>query len=564
MSLIGRAKGFARRVWESGPGPRARKARAQQGLAGHLGGRLLGDMPGVFVDPQAMLRGGLKGIRSKCRYQALLNPYARRAVRSMQINVIGARGVQMRGQIPLGGRSDRQAGRARAEVSMEIARLLARGEQGRALDAALDRMILAQTALERDDVRKQVLEAKWKQFCKPDTFDLAGRYSFHQFELMIAGAFQTHGGAMVRIIRSSANNNPRREQLCFELLSVDQLDEDYNGMSDRPGHFWRLGVETDDRRGGRVTRYAVLRRHPGNSDPGDPLSNEPKHYFVDARDLIHVFIPDEIGQLREIPHLAPVLTTIHNINEYEKSHWTRKRIVNNILGFVGKKEEDPNEGASSGLADEKDPSTGEILSRSSPGQWVELNPGEQPYPPQFGPDDNQFEIVLKTMLRRFSTGITSSYSAISGDHSDANYSSMREEKLEVRDWYRVMQSLFIQQFHQRVFEEWVDAAVMAGVLPVELFGNYWNEPELYTSPRWQARTWSWVDPAKEMKAYKDAQEMGLQSTSDQMAELYGTDLESTWAQIAYEVALRRRLGLPEQQNGTTAAALPGMGTEGDS
>jgi hypothetical protein len=58
--------------------------------------------------------------------------------------------------------------------------------------------------------------------------------------------------------------------------------------------------------------------------------------------------------------------------------------------------------------------------------------------------------------------------------------------------------------------------------------------------------------------------MGLQSTSDQMAELYGTDLESTWAQIAYEVALRRRLGLPEQQNGTTAAALPGMGTEGDS
>jgi capsid protein len=48
-----------------------------------------------------------------------------------------------------------------------------------------------------------------------------------------------------------------------------------------------------------------------------------------------------------------------------------------------------------------------------------------------------------------------------------------------------------------------------------------------------------------MNAYKDAQEMGLQSTSDQMAELYGTDLEHTWAQIAYEIALRRRLGLPQ-------------------
>lgn len=552
MSILSKAWNLAVKAWDAGPGPRQRRLRAQ-GLATHLGGRLLGDMPGVYVDPQAMLRGGLRAIRAKCRYQTLLNPYAKRAQRGLQINIVGARGVQMRGQIPLGGRSDAARDRARAEASQQIANLLARSETGQALDAALDRMIIAQASLERDDVRNQILEAKWKRFCRPETFDLAGKYSFHQYELMIAGAFGSHGGAMVRIIRASATGAARAEQLCFELLSVDQLDEDYNGMSDRPGHFWRLGVETDDRRGGRITRYAILRRHPGNNDPGDPLSTEPKHYFVDAKDIIHIFIPEEIGQLREIPHLLPVLSTIHNLNEYERSHWTRKRIINNILGFIEKKEDEVINGPASSLVDEQDPSTGEVISKSSPGTWIELEPGEIPHQPQFGPDDNQYETVLKTMLRRFATGVTGSYSAISGDHSDANYSSMREEKLEVRDWYRVLQSLFIQQFHQRVFEEWVDAAMIAGVLPSDLFANYWNEPELYTSPRWQARTWSWVDPAKEMKAYKDAQEMGLQSTSDQMAELYGTDLESTWAQIAYELALRRRLGLPQPQ---AAGQLP--------
>lgn len=542
MSIFSRAKQFAERVWAAGPGPRARRVRAN-GLSQFLSGRLLGDMPAVYMDPQSMLRGGLKEIRAKARYQALLNPYAKRAIRSLQINIVGARGVQMRGQIPLGGRSNPAASRARAESAQQIAALLKRGRTGAELDAALDRLILAQAAIERDEERNQILEAKWRQFCKADNFDLSGRYSFHQYELMIAGAFGSHGGAMVRIIRESATGNPNTEQLCFELLSVDQLDVDYTGASDRAGHFWRMGVETNDRRGGRVTRYAVLRKHPGNNDPGDPRSVEPKHIFVDARDLIHVFIPEEIGQLREIPHLAPVLTTIHNLNEYEKSHWTRKRIANNILGFIEKKTDDGE--PSSSMIDEKVPATGEVLSNSQPGEWIELLPDEHPVPPNLGPDDGQYETVLKTMLRRFSTGFTASYSAISGDHSDANYSSMREEKLEIRDWYRVAQSIFIQQFHQRVFEEWIAAAALAGVLPVELFGNYWNEPELYTAPRWQARTWSWVDPAKEMKAYRDAQELGLQSTSDQMAELYGTDLESTWAQIAYEVALRRRLGLPE-------------------
>ena len=92
MSIFSRAQQFMNRIWQAGPGPRTRRLRAH-GLSQHLGGRLLGDMPAVYLDPQAMLRGGLKEIRAKSRYQALLNPYARRAIRSLQINIVGARGV---------------------------------------------------------------------------------------------------------------------------------------------------------------------------------------------------------------------------------------------------------------------------------------------------------------------------------------------------------------------------------------------------------------------------------------------------------------------------------------
>lgn len=518
-------------------------------MTGLTGGRLLGDMPGLYAPLDSAFRGNLRAIRAQARMQALTNPYAKQAKRSLQVNLIGPRGVQMRGTIPLGGRSDQAAGRALADSTRHVAALLSERRMGEELDEALDRMIRAQAALERDEDLNRILESRWRQFCRADNFDLAGRFSFQQFELMIVGALPTHGGALVRIVRQAAGRRKKGPQLCFELLSVDQLDDDFNGPSKRSGHYWRMGVETNDWTG-RVTRYAILRRPPGSVDADDPMTAGPKHWFVDARDMIHIFFPEEIGQNREFPWLAGVLPTIHNVNEYEKSHWTRKRVVNNLLGFIQKAEtEFPS--ADSSLVTEREPTTGEAISQSSPGQWVELLPGEVPIQPQFGPDDQQFDVVLKTMLRRFASGVGLSYSTISRDYSDANYSSMRESLLEDRDYFRTIQSSLIQQFHQRVYEEWLDAAMLSGDLPGDAFANFWVEPELYSAPRWQARTWGWVDPAKEMAAYEKAWQMGLQSTSDQMGELYGTDLESTWAQLAYEFALRRRLGLPIP--GATAA-----------
>lgn len=545
MGLFSKATDLAKRLWEMGPGPKGRRDALVKGYAGFGGfsGRLLGDMPGIYSDPNSLVRSGLAEIRAKARHQALMNPYAKQAVRSLQTNIMGARGVQLRGTIPLGGKSNLKARGVKAAALRDVTLLLRDGNKGAELDLALDRMILAQATLERDEELNTILESKWRRFCGRASFDVAGRLSFHQYELGIVGALPTHGGALVRIIRRAAPGLPKTApQICFQLLSCSQLDELHNGASDRPGHYWRMGIETNEETG-RVTRYALLRVHPNSVDHGIPAA--PKHVFLDAADLIHIFIPEEIGQLREIPWLASVLPTLHNINEYERSHWTRKRVINNTLGFIQK----PDDGVGTSLVDEDEPDTGELISNSSPGQWIQLLPGEQPIPPQFGADDQMYDVVLKTMLRRFSSGVGLSYSTNTRDYSDANYSSMRESLLEDRDYFRTVQSLLIQQFHQRVYEEWMKAAMLSGDLPSAQFVNYWNEPELFTAPRWQARTWSWVDPAKEMKAYREAQRLGLQSTADQMAELYGTDLETTWAQIAYELMLRKKLGLPMVTDG---------------
>ena len=320
---------------------------------------------------------------------------------------------------------------------------------------------------------------------------------------------------------------------------MDQLDDDYNYLSERPGHYWRNGIEFQ-RGTNRITRYAILTEHPDEYDYRH--AHDKKRVFVPADDIAHVFFQEDIGQTREIPWLMPALTTLHSMQEYETSHWTRKRVTNNLLGFI--EETEPEFPQAGGDADIEEPDTMELIEDSAPGQWVKLRPGEKPHAPQFGPDDGQFGEVLRTMLRRFSAALGLSYATVSRDFSDTNWATIRQSVQEDRDAWRVGQSLLVQMLHQWVYEKWILAALAGGELPMDLFGDYFTNPDKYLAPKWQARSWEWVDPLKELKAKELANGNNLQTLAAQVAETTGEDLESTLIQRAYELQLLKALGLP--------------------
>jgi capsid protein len=85
--------------------------------------------------------------------------------------------------------------------------------------------------------------------------------------------------------------------------------------------------------------------------------------------------------------------------------------------------------------------------------------------------------------------------------------------------------------------------MLVGELPSPAFDDFWTRPERYNAPRWQARSYSWVDPQKEMKALEMARQLMLQSHSEQIAEYTGEQLEMVLAQIARENELKESLGL---------------------
>jgi len=464
--------------------------------------RLLHDLIAPTTSADAELRVSLTVLRDRAHQLCRDNPYARQAKRTTQINVVGPRGIQMQAQI------------------------------------------MKANGTEKDTRRCRLMEEAWRRWCRPDTCDVAGRLSFHGFEMMIAGSLPESGECLIRIVRQPMGAG--RVPLALELIEAHQLDEEKSGVSDRPGHEWRLGVEINQ--WGRPTRYAILTRHPGDVELGlNRRGAQEKHVYVDASDMIHVYMPERIGQNRGVPWLASVITTVHNLAEYEKAHWTRKRVQAASLGWIRTPE-----GELIGDAVEN----GQQLFNTEPGSWNILDPGQEPVAPDFGPDDGQYDNVVRNLSRRFAAGFGCSYETLSRDFSQTNYSSSRLSILEDRDHWRVVQSVIIQVFHQRVFEEWLRAAALVDELPSPAFNDYWTRPERYNAPRWQARSWSWVDPAKEMKALEMARTLLLQSHSEQIAEYTGEQFEQVMAQIARENELKDSLGLSEMGDEVEQPDLP--------
>ena len=455
----------------------------------------------------AELRGSLKVLRNRSRALVRDNPYARQAKRTTQINVIGARGIQMQPQV------------------------------------------LRANSQEKDERRNNALLTAWNSWCRPDSCDVTGRLSFHGIEMSLVGALPESGEVGIRLVRQPMGRS--RVPLALELIEADQIDDDYTGYSDRAGHYWRMGVELNE--WGRPTRYAILRKHPGDSDLSTYTDGTQKHIFVDAADFIHVFIPERIGQNRGIPWFASVITTSWNLGKYEEAHWTRKRVQANSLGWI----QTPEPETFGSVEDDGTPALegDKRLWNTEPGSYNFLLPGEVAMPPDFGPDDGQYEAVVRNLARRFAAGYGCSYETLSRDFSESNYSSSRLSILEDRDHWRVIQSVLIQQVHQRIFEEWLSAAALS-TLPMPLFNDVFVRPERYTTPHWQARAWSWVDPAKEMKAMELARTLQLQTHAEQIMEYTGNDFNSTISTIAKENEIKQRLGLGAAPPSPAAAPEP--------
>jgi len=316
--------------------------------------------------------------------------------------------------------------------------------------------------------------------------------------------------------------------LALQLLESDLLDEEYQGGTLERSNEWRNGVEVNE--WGRPVRYAFLTRHPGDYWFQNAPQRNDKHVFIPAADVIHLFMPERPGQNRGVPWFHSVMSDAHQLQGYEEAAVVRARVGASIMGFITN-----NEGEL--IAD--DVENKQRVSDFEPGTYKYLSPGESVTVPNISSPDQQFEMFVKNKVRRFASGFGCSYETLSRDFSDTNYSSSRLSLLEDREHWRVVQNYLIENFHMRIFREWLSLAVLSGELP---FADYEARPERYETPRWMARGWSWVDPLKEVKAYREAEQAGYM-TKAQIIAYTGGDYDDNVTELAREQELAQSTGV---------------------
>jgi lambda family phage portal protein len=240
---------------------------------------------------------------------------------------------------------------------------------------------------------------------------------------------------------------------------------------------------------------------------------------VPADQIFHLRVITRWPQTRGEPWLHAVVRKLHDVDGYSESEVVAARAAAAYMGII----ETPDQESPLAGTPQADGSRAFDL---EPGLSVRLAPGEKfsSYSPNR--PNAAMEAFMRHMLREIGVGADVPYESISGDYSQSNYSSSRLSLLESRDTWKHLQQWFIRSFREPLHRMWLQQAVLSGALPQVNRSEYAIDPSKYEAVQFKPRGWSWVDPTKEVAAYKEAVMAGFTTVSDVIAATgNGQDLE---------------------------------------
>lgn len=429
-------------------------------------GRLLNDWVASSTSQDAEARMAIRTLRNRVREMGRNNDYVVNALRSIQNNVIG-QGIKMQSQVKRG-----------------------RGPGAGQMDNTINDSI--ETAYER-----------WK---RAENCHTAGILSFNEIERLLIRSVAESGEIFVRLVKKKFGRS--NVPLALEVIEADLLDDNYNGEYGK--NQIRMGVEID--KWYRPVAYWFFTQHPGDIQFGGSEGVAQRRIRVPAEEVIHLYRTDRPGQTRGIPWFASALTRLRHMSGYEEAEVIAARASACQMGFI--ETPDP-EFEGDGYMD------GERVSGFEPGKIQTLAPGEKFVAHNPTRPSGLLDPFMRYMLRGVAAGAGVSYETLSKDYSQSNYSSSRLALLDDRDTWRQLQCWMIEVFHRRVFETWLELAVLSGTLSLP---GYETQRERYENVRFIPRGWSWVDPNKEINAYKTAVRSGFMTLTDVVAQ-NGGDFE---------------------------------------
>ena len=373
----------------------------------------------------------------------------------------------------------------------------------------------AEVRTSRDTLAESVnesIEEAFEEWSRGDSCHTGGTMHFADLERAAFGSIFEAGEVFIRIHRSAFGGS--RIPFALELIEPERLADDYA----QPGPIsigsqMRMGIEVD--RFFRPVAYWIKTAHPGEVRfSGDTTA---KIERISADDIFHLRIVDRWPQTRGEPWMHSVARKLNDIDGYTEAEIVAARSAASYMGFI---ESDNADDPNAELQED-----GSYQTELSPGIIDRLKPGEKFNFAAPNRPNSQAEAFLRFMLREIAAGTGVSYESVSRDYSQSNYSSSRLALLDDRDLYRTFQLWWIRNFRQELHKEWLQAAVLSNAVQIPI-AQYAEDAHKFESASFKARGWSWIDPTKEVEAYKEAVKAGFITVTDVIAQTgNGTDLE---------------------------------------
>ncbi|HCE2217922.1 TPA: phage portal protein [Vibrio parahaemolyticus] len=416
-----------------------------------------------LVPPAAVMATRGKQITAQARYVATSSPFIESALNSIISNVIGSAGFEAR-------------------------------------------------------ISNESVAKKWADWC--EAVDADREHTLAEFLGVALRSWIIDGDALVIPWDLS-------DGFALQLVDAALLDHDFNQPRKDGVNAVVNGIELDQM--GRKVNYLFQPLDGLQAYDHYTTSTGRTRNKVKAGDVVHMFKKRWAGQVRGVSELSFSLGYLDHLAGYVEAEILAKRAASSKVGLLSRHYGENGlpignqYGAAWGDA-EPDPDgypMGHVNARLAQ-NLGDLEAGSINIVPEgyslntFDPTHTtEVDNFIKILLRSVAGGLGLSYTTLTGDLSDVNYSSIRTGMLEEREQYKTIQEFVIRRLVKPIFEAWCKANGVAA------------------KADFAGRRWGWVDPQKDINAAQTEIEIGVRSRSD-IIRARGEDPEKVFAEIEQE------------------------------
>ncbi len=369
--------------------------------------------------------------------------------------------------------------------------------------------------IEDDELRKLVnrlfLEWTWQSDSEGIT-DLYGQQAMIGREMFVAGECFAR-------IRKRFTGDGLVSPVQIQLLQSEMLP--YETVDLPNGNRLRSGIEFD--KIGRRVSYHFYSHHPGDITDRATIGRT----IVPADEICHIYKPLDAGQVRGLSEIAPAMIKLFLLDQYDDAELDRKKTAAMFAGFV------TSEPGDDVFDDEEDG-----LLPLEPGLLQQLNPGQNIVFSEPADVGSNYEAFQRRVLLAASAAMRIPYHMVTGDVSDANYSSLRASLVDYRRRIGQLQySTIIHQFMRPVWGVFLEGIYLNGKLNVTQ-----EEFDRIKAANFIPPKWDWVDPLKDISAAILEMKHGITSRR-KVVESKGSDIEEIDSEVAADLKRAEDLGI---------------------